>query len=157
MYETMNLISDFTYGFVSKLYSPKGIVGQKKSWIDIESQNTIEEPYDIVNDETNEINSNNLIVGSGYDGYNSICWQRHTAKSDYIVFYKGNKYVISYLAILKIIDGSKNKSYPIELLFKIYIENNFNIDLTIIILHPFTKKWDTFCAIFSYHKCNCTQ
>lgn len=144
----MNLITDFTNGLVSKLYSPKGIVGQKKSWIDIESQNIIKELDDyaiiepknqrvvniFVNDETNEFDSDNLIIGSGYDGYNSIYWQRPTSKANYTVFYKGNKYVISYLAILKIIDGSKNKSYPIELLFKIYIENNFNIDLTIILL-----------------------
>lgn len=141
----MNLITDLTNGLVSKLYSPKETREQKKSWIDVESQNIIEEPDDIViepknqrvvnifvNDETNEIDSDNLIVGSGYDGYNSICWQRPTSRADYIVFYKGNKYVISYLVIAKIIGSSKNKSYPIELLFKIYIKNNFNIDLTII-------------------------
>jgi hypothetical protein len=141
----MNLITDFTNGLVSKLYSPKETRGQKKSWIDIESQNMIEEPDDIViepknqrvvnifvNDEINEYDANNLVVGSGYDGYNSICWQRPTSRADYTVFYKGNKYVISYLAISKIIGSSKNKSYPIESLFKIYIENNFNIDLTII-------------------------
>ena len=138
----MNLITYFINGLVSKLYSSKETT---KTWIDIESQNTIEEPYDIfietkiqrivnifVNDETNENDTNNLIIGSGYDGYNSICWQRPTINSDYIVFCKGNKYIISYLAIAKIIDSSKNKSYPIESLFKIYIDNNFNIDLTII-------------------------
>lgn len=74
----MNLITDFTNGLVSKLYSPKGIVGQKKSWIDIESQNIIKELDDyaiiepknqrvvniFVNDETNEYDANNMIVGS---------------------------------------------------------------------------------------------
>lgn len=140
----MNLITDFTNGLISKLYLPKETIGQKKSLIDIESQNTIEEHEIIikpkikhienirVNGETNELDSNNLIIGSGYDRYNSICWQRSTTSSDYMVFYKGNKYVISHLAIAKIIDGSKNKSYPFELVLVIYIENNFNIDLTII-------------------------
>lgn len=143
----MNLITDLTNGLVSKLYSPKETRGHKKSWLDVESQNMIEEPENIivepknqrtntvnifVNDEINGCDTNNLIIGSGYDGCNSICWQRSTSRDDYTVFYKGNKYVISYLAISKIIDGSKNKSYPIESLFKIYIENNFNINLTII-------------------------
>lgn len=128
----MNLITDFTNSFVSSLYSNQ-YTKQSNTYIDIESQSAIKKTTNVfVNDETNEIDSHNLFVGSGYDGYNSICWQRPTSKTDYTVFYKGNKYIISYLAISKIIDSSKNKSYPIELLFKIYIENNFNMDLTII-------------------------
>ena len=87
----MNLITNFTNGLVSKLYSPKETTEQKKFWIDVESQNRIEEPDDIfeqeikrintvnifVDDETNEIDSYNLIVGSGYDGYNSISSNRY--------------------------------------------------------------------------------
>ena len=143
----MNLITDFTNGLVSKLYSPKKTIEQKKIFIDVESQNMIEEPDDIiiepknhrvdtvniiVNDETNEYDAKNLVIGSGYDGYNSICWQRPNSSSDYVVFYKGNKYIVSYLAISKVIDGLQNKTWPIESLFKIYIENDFNINLTII-------------------------
>lgn len=143
----MNLITDFTNGLVSKLYLPKKTIEQKKIFIDVESQNMIEEPDDIimeqknhcvdtvnifVDNETNEVDTNNLIIGSGYDGYNSICWQRSTSSSDYIVFYKGNKYIISYMAIIEIINGSQNKTCSIEALFKIYIENDFNINLTII-------------------------
>lgn len=147
---------NFTYQLISKFYSNQSTLhfdNYNHTSIDIESQNIIENNYNeyifnskkenlLVNDDVNDNandnindandNVNNLVIGSGYDGYNSMFWQRPTKNSDYIVFYKGSKYIISYLDIIKIINSSKNKSYQIEFILKIYIENNFNINLTII-------------------------
>ncbi len=124
----MNLISNLINGLVTTLCSNQST---KELDICIDIENQLEKTI-FVNDESNEHDSNNLIIGSGYDGYNSMLWQRPTSSSDYLVFYKGTKYVVSYLDIIKIIDNSNNKSYPIEFILKIYIENNFNINLSII-------------------------
>lgn len=85
-----------------------------------------------IDDSMDEINSNNLIMGSGYDGYNSMEWTRETIEDDYKVLYKGKKYTISYLDVIEIMNRTNNKACSIDKILKIYIENNFNINLTII-------------------------
>lgn len=84
------------------------------------------EPYVDKIDKVKEINDLEI----GCDGHNSIIWERSSVDLDYDVFYKGTHYFISHLDIMQIINYLKNKSCPIEHILKIYIENNFDIDMT---------------------------
>lgn len=88
---------------------------QLTSCVDIESQEII---YKYIL-KPNKIN--NLSSKINIDNY-------------YVIFYNDIEYKIPNLVISYIINKINDNTYPIEKISKIYIENEFNIDLTILYL-----------------------
>lgn len=78
-----------------------------------------------------KFNTNDFVVGSGYDGYNCLYWFRYTHYNDFEVYYKGIKYIVSHSDIIQILKKT-NKINSIEKILRTYIDNNFNVNLTIL-------------------------
>lgn len=85
-------------------------------------------------DSTNLISLSNtnkifdMYIGSGYSGFYSLEWNRPNEKSDFIVKYKGIKYIINYNSIKKI--HSQTNTHIDEIL-RVYIHNNFDENITL--------------------------
>lgn len=69
-----------------------------------------------------------FFVGSGYSGLNSLEWNRPNEKSDFMVKYKGKKYIINHLSIKKIYLQTNT---DINEIIKVYIHNNFDENITL--------------------------
>jgi hypothetical protein len=101
--------------------------------IDIESQLEIDNNYLLSNNYSinNYYCSNNKLSNNKFE---CIKWSRLSLTSDYEVFYKNKKYIISYQDINKIIQIINNNTYKIEQILKLHIENNLDIKTTILFL-----------------------
>lgn len=106
------------FNYIYNVLTPKNMKHNNlelTSCVDIESQEII---YKYIL-KPNKIN--NLSSKINIDNY-------------YVIFYNDIEYKIPNLVISYIINKTNDNTYPIEKISKIYIENEFNIDLTILYL-----------------------
>lgn len=137
-----------TFKNINSYYSIAHKTNEKKVF-DIESQK-----YEIKNlvdfDQKNESEYNkfnNILddtlmdkeiiipIGMGFDSSINLKWRRKTNYSDYEVKYKGF-HIISYKKIQEIVSTHNEEKYArLENILKLYIDNGYDMEQTIIHLH----------------------
>lgn len=145
----MSLQNFFSNTFNINMYFDNTYKNNKKKEFDIESQKyeicdlvIIDKKNKLKYDKYNNIWENAAMdkeilipTGIGFDRSTNLEWRRKTNQSDYEVIYKGF-HTIPYKIIEKIIYAHNGEKYTsLENILKLYIDNGFNVEQTIIYLH----------------------